>query len=170
MPASLRSERDRLGIGTSGRNQIGISDSFRRNQHLQRIKRHLIIGEVIRRYTLIDEFLTNRMCRHFFGKKRSFPQLWKTERFRTFNHYIVEELSLLAKLRLVKTVSDVPKRIAAEIVRVNALRNGLAHAFFPENLKKSPPLWKGQSIFTPEGLQRFSEDLEAVNEHFRGEY
>jgi hypothetical protein len=33
MPASLRSERDRLGIGTSGRNQIGISDSFRRNQH-----------------------------------------------------------------------------------------------------------------------------------------
>jgi hypothetical protein len=110
------------------------------------------------------------MCRHFFGRKRSFPELWKTKKFRTFNHYIVEELSLLAKLRLVKAVSGVPKPIAAEIERVNNLRNGVAHAFFPENLRKSPPLWKGKSIFTLEGLQRFPEDLEPVNEHFRGEY
>ncbi|MCL5669989.1 MAG: hypothetical protein M1423_01620 [Acidobacteria bacterium] len=33
MPASLRSDRDRHGVGTSDRDQIGITDHLRRNQH-----------------------------------------------------------------------------------------------------------------------------------------
>ena len=33
-PASLRSDRDRLGVGMSDRDQIGITDHLRRNQHL----------------------------------------------------------------------------------------------------------------------------------------
>jgi hypothetical protein len=50
----------------------------------------------------------------------------------------------MAKLRFVKSLSKVPKAVASDIERLNALRNGLAHAFFPENLKKSKPEWNGK--------------------------
>lgn len=67
----------------------------------------------------------------FFGHKRSFIELWKTKLFKLFNYHVLEELSLMAKLRFVKSISKVPKSVAADIERLNALRNGLAHAFFP---------------------------------------
>ena len=47
---------------------------------------------------LIDELLTELMCQHFFGKKKSSIELWRTARYGTFDHYVVEELSLLKKL------------------------------------------------------------------------
>jgi transcriptional regulator with XRE-family HTH domain len=137
-----------------------------RTPHLERIKRHLIIGEVVRRYTLIDESLNMRLCDYFFGRKRSYIRLWKTKRFRLFNYYIIEELTLMAKLRFVKSVSKVPKAVAADIERLNALRNGLAHAFFPENLKKSRPEWKGKSIFAVDGLRAFIEDMSKADGYF----
>jgi hypothetical protein len=60
----------------------------------------------------------------------------------------------------------VPKTIAADIDRLNALRNAVAHSFFPENVKKSRAEWKGKSIFTLEGIERFSNDMVAVDEFF----
>lgn len=47
-------------------------------------------------------------------------------------------------------------------------RPGVAHAFFPENLRKSRPVWKGKNIFSLEGLKAFEEDIEAVNDFFVG--
>lgn len=137
---------------------------------LERIRRHLIRGEVVGEYTLIDEFLSNRICHYFFGKKRSFIRLWKMKKFKNFNYHIIEQLSLLEKLRFVKDISKVPRSVAAEIERVNSHRNGLAHAFFPENLRKSKPLWKGKDIFTLDGLTQFSDDMQKVHEHFAGEF
>jgi hypothetical protein len=137
-----------------------------RTPHLERIKRHFIIGEVVRRYTLIDEFLNMRLCDYFFGRKRSYIRLWKTKRFRLFNYHVIEELTLMAKLRFVKSVAKVPKAVAADIERLNALRNGLAHAFFPENLKRAKPQWKGKKIFTVNGLRGFMDDISRVDNYF----
>jgi hypothetical protein len=39
-------------------------------------------------------------------------------------------------------LAKMPKGVVGDIERLNALRNGLAHAFFPENLKRSEPEWK----------------------------
>jgi hypothetical protein len=133
---------------------------------LERIKRHLVIGEVVTRYTLVDEYLNERICHFFFGRKESFIRLWKTKRFKLFNYHVIEELSLMAKLRFVKSVSKVPKAVTLDIERLNALRNGLAHAFFPENLKKSKPEWKGRKIFTVEGLRAFTDDMSKVGNYF----
>jgi hypothetical protein len=72
----------------------------------------------------------------------------------------------MAKLPFVKSISKVPKGVAADIERLNALRNGLAHAFFPENLKKSKPQWKGKKIFTVEGLHAFMDDMTKITEYF----
>ncbi len=52
--------------------------------------------------------------------------------------------------------------------RLNALRNGLAHALFPENLKKSKPTWKGKNVFSIEVLKAMQEDVDEVATFFGG--
>ena len=135
---------------------------------LEIMKNKLVRGQVILWYTLVDEFLNNKICQYYFGRKRGFPKLWKTKRFRRFNHYILEELYPLQKLRLVNAIRKVPKAIARDIEALNALRNGLAHAFFPENSRKSKPQWKGHNIFSFEGAERFQADMFALSDYFLG--
>ena len=57
--------------------------------------------------------------------------------------------------------------VAEDIRRLNALRNGLAHSFFPENLKKSKPVWM-RTIFTVEAVKAFNEDMERIFSFFLG--
>jgi len=141
-------------------------DSRARTPLLEMMRRKLIISEVITSYTLTDEHLNVRVCHYFFGRKNSFIKLWKTKRFKLFNYHVLEELPLMAKLRFVKSIAKVPKTVAVDIERLNALRNGLAHAFFPENLKKSKPEWKGKKIFTTEGLRAFLDDMAKLDAYF----
>ena len=133
---------------------------------LELAKRQIVLSEVVRAYTLVDEYLNTSMCHYFFGKQRSFIKLWKTKRFQVFNYHVIEELSLLQKLRLVHGVRKIPKKTSQTIQRMNALRNGLAHAFFPENLRKSQPRYRGKDIFALEGIRLFHEDMAEVYGHF----
>jgi len=137
-----------------------------RTTRLELMRRAVARAEVITTYTLVDEYLCCELCVHFFGSKRTFPALWKTKRFKLFNYHFIEELSLLPKLRYVKALRSIPKGISADIERLNALRNGVAHAFFPENLKRSRPMWKGISIFSLDGLRIFKQDMNEVTNFF----
>jgi len=121
---------------------------------------------VVLQYTLVDEFLSNILCHNFFGRKASFIRLWKTKRFRNFNYFVIEKLSLMEKLAFVKALKKLPKSVTSDVERLNALRNGIAHAFFPENLRSSKPTWKGKDIFTVEGLTAFVEDIAELTEFF----
>jgi len=132
------------------------------------MKRHLIIGDVVMQYTLIDEYLNVQLCHHFFGRNKSFIKLWKTKKFQNFNYHVLEGLFLLEKLRYVKSFKKIRKQIAKTIDQINVLRNGLAHAFFPENLKRSKPIYKGKSIFTFEGIQKFVDDMSEISDFFIG--
>ncbi len=116
--------------------------------------------------TLVDEFLNVVLARFFFGTKRVFPKLWQAKRFANFNYYVLEPLTLMEKLRFAKAIHDVPKAIAADIDRLNHLRNPLAHAFFPENLRALKPEWKGKDIFSFDGLDAFVEDMGKVAHYF----
>src|SRR5262245_7416012 len=103
-------------------------------------------------------------------------QLWKTKKFERFNYFILEKMSLMEKLAFVKNVYTVPRAIAADIENINAIRNALAHAFFPENLRVyrtkygSPsrtlagPRYKGIDVFTFDGFDRFIDDSRRVVE------
>lgn len=135
---------------------------------LELMKDKLVRAQVIMWYTLVDEYLNNEICRFYFGKRRSFPNLWKTKRFKLFNHYILEDLYPVQKLRLVKAFRAIPKSISKNIDSLNALRNGLAHAFFPQNLRKSKPTWKGKNIFSLEGATLFMDDMHDVSNFFLG--
>jgi hypothetical protein len=140
----------------------------RRTPQLELMWRAAVRQEVVTAYTHIDEYLASELCVHFFGTGRWFPALWKTKRFQLFNAHFLEEISLMPKFRYVKALKKIPKSIAADIERLNALRNAVAHSFFPENVKRSRAMWKGQSVFSPEGIERFSEDIFAVKLFFEG--
>ncbi|MGH6811255.1 MAG: hypothetical protein ACREDM_02570 [Methylocella sp.] len=125
---------------------------------------------VIAEYVLIDELLTDLICQHFFPKKKSFTRLWKTRTFKNFNFHIMEDMSLLKKLTLVKSIIDVPKPVAEIVQRINSIRNALAHSFFPENRRehkqKGRVTYRGHSLLSLAGYKAFSDDAEHVIEFF----
>jgi hypothetical protein len=133
-----------------------------RTVHLELMRRAVARVAVVTAYTKVDEFLGCELAVHFFGKERDFPSLWKTKKFKLFNYHLLEEFSLMPKLRYVKALRQIPRGISADIERLNALRNGMAHAFFPENLKRSRPEWKGASIFSLAGLVSFKQDSDGL--------
>lgn len=142
---------------------------------LEVMKRELIRGEVIGQYTLIDDLLSTEVCLYFLPGKDLIKQ-WKTKKFRRFNYYVIERLYMTQKLAFLKDVYDVPKEIAGKIEEINALRNALAHAFFPENLRvyqmkgrpgpRKPVIvrYKGQDLFSIEGVSAFVEDCSKVTD------
>jgi hypothetical protein len=132
---------------------------------LELAKDQIIRSAVVLKYVLMDEFLSAVICWHYFGKKRSFPQLWRTKRFKSFNYFIVERLYLLQKLDLVRGIHEVPKWVSSDLAALNELRNGIAHSFFPQNRRRKPE-WKGQNVFTLSGCDRFLEDMQKLSDFF----
>ena len=129
-------------------------------------KDQIIRADVVFSYVLIDELLSNLICQHFFGTNttlgRSWRREWKKARFQTFNYHVLEGMSLLRKLALVKEFLNVPKAIEDIISRTNIIRNALAHSFFPMNKKEfrksGIATYKGKDIFSLEGLRVFDAD------------
>jgi len=138
-----------------------------RTPHLQRVKDHLIRSAVVLDYVLIDEYLDSLICYYIFGTKKSFMQLWKTQRFRNFNHFILERLYVSQKLDFAKAIQrGIPRDIESAIRRINDLRNGLAHSFLPENRRQKPPLFGGHSIYTVEGFKLYRADTKKIGRYF----
>lgn len=141
------------------------ADPEARTTLLELARNQLTRSAVILKYVLMDEFLSAIICWHFFGKKRGFPELWKTKRFKSFNYFILEKLYVLQKLDLVRSICDIPKWVSSDLAALNELRNGIAHSFFPQNRRRKPE-WKGQSVFTREGCDRFLEDMQKLSDFF----
>lgn len=144
---------------------IAEADPEARTAYLELAKDQIIRSAIILKYVLMDEFLSAVICWHYFGRKRSFPQLWKTKRFRSFNYFILERLYLLQKLDLVKSIHEIPRWVSSDLAALNELRNGIAHSFFPQNRRRKPE-WKGQSVFTRAGFERFLEDIQKLSDFF----
>jgi hypothetical protein len=144
---------------------LAAEDLAGRTPRLELAKDQIIRSAVVLKYVLMDEFLSAIVCWHYFGRSRSFPQLWKTKRFRSFNYFVLERLYLLQKLDLVRSIHDIPKPVVADLAALNDLRNAIAHSFFPQNRRRKPE-WKGQSIFTEDGFERFLEDIGKLSDFF----
>jgi hypothetical protein len=133
---------------------------------LKNIKDQYVRSEVVMTYALIDEFLGSAICQYFFGRKKGFIRLWRTKKFKNFNYYILEKLYLLNKLDLAKAIFKIPREIENAIKRINDLRNGLAHTFFPENLRRNKPTYRDKSIYSIGGIKLFEEDRGKINNFF----
>ena len=139
-------------------------DSAVRTSRLTLTKRQLVVAAVLQQFLLIDEHLNNEMCWEFF-RKRTYPKLWKTKRFCAFNNHILDRLTLLNKLALVRTRIRISKAFCERIETLNSLRNAVAHSFFPEN-RKTKPKWKGADILTINGYSEFFHDMHEVSQFF----
>jgi hypothetical protein len=144
-----------------------------RRYRLQEIKDRLVRSEVILKYALIDEFLTDVICIYYFRKPKKtlmFQQLWRTKHSRIFVHYIMDEMSLLKKLAVVEAITKVPRDISNAIQRINTVRNALAHSLFPENRRRymgeKKVQYKGVHLFTPDGVKLFQDDYWLASRYF----
>jgi hypothetical protein len=124
---------------------------------------NMVVAAVVSRYTLLDEMLADAICRYYFkkpGRKRFI--LWKQKKFKTFVHFILDEMYLLKKMELAHAIKPLPKDVRETIRKVNAIRNSLAHSFFPENRKEHRRarmvLYSGRNIRSSEGLEQFMGD------------
>lgn len=145
------------------------ADSRARSTYLEIAKDQVIRSAIVLKYVLMDEFLSGVMCWHYFGKRRSFQQLWKTKRFKSFNYFILEKLYLLQKLDFVKSIHEIPRWVSSDLAALNDLRNSIAHSFFPQNRRRKPE-WKGQSVFKPTGFEVFLNDMGKLSDFFVAEF
>jgi hypothetical protein len=133
---------------------------------------HLVTTEVITRYTLLDEILADYLCRYFFKKPDSERFIyWKQKKFRVFVHFMLDEMYLLKKMQMVHAIRPLPKEIRETIQKVNAIRNAIAHSFFPENRrehhKTGKVLYAGKDLRTPEGLRKFKDDCDDAYDYIQ---
>jgi hypothetical protein len=128
---------------------------------LQRMQRQTVVGAVLNRYTYVDELLSCAVAWEFFDRSRSFSQLWRTKQFKAFNYFVLDQLYLAQKLKLVQYLHPVPKHIVSITMALNDLRNAVAHSFFPEN-RKQRPTWNGRLIFEVDAVAAFDSDTQEV--------
>jgi hypothetical protein len=139
---------------------------------LELMKRQLVRSEIIMRYTLIDEFLTEIICYYYFKtpkKQFSYENLWRTNKFQIFAHYFMDETYLLKKMTIVNAIKEIPSPIKSTIARINDVRNAIAHSFFPENRRQyksyKKVMYKNADIFTNEGITKFLEDVQSAQDY-----
>jgi hypothetical protein len=140
---------------------------------LQLMRDKLVRGEVISKYTMIDEFLTDVICDYYFHRPKksiSYQRLWRTKHFKVFVHFLMDETFLLKKLTMVQAILKVPSNVSSSIMRINDVRNALAHSLFPQNRRRykteKKVTYKGADLFSREGVLKFHEDYEIVEKYF----
>ena len=133
--------------------------------HLRMAINRMVVAEIVIRYTLIDEILSDLIARYYFKvpkKSIHFQKLWRTKKFSTFTHHILDEIFLIKKMALVHAIKPLSKDVTSAIHRVNTIRNAFAHSFFPENRKEhrknKKVLYNGKDIRTYEGIEAFIDD------------
>jgi hypothetical protein len=149
--------------------RIEEADAEARNILLKIAINKMVIAEIVTRYTLIDEILSVIIAHYYFKEQKNevtFRKLWRTKKFQTFAHYILDEMYLLKKMDIVHAIQPLPSDVRKTVQKVNALRNAFAHSFFPENRKEhrknKKVLYGGRDVHTYEGLQLFIDDCSAA--------
>ena len=131
--------------------------------------RVVLAAEVATQHARIDEILAEIIVRYFFDIEPDalhFEKAWKTDKFKIFVHHILDEMVLLKKLSIVRAIGPVPNEVSRIIDRINAVRNGIAHSFFPENSKENRAAGKvldaGTNIRSLDGLRQFKDDADTA--------
>jgi hypothetical protein len=125
------------------------------------------------KYALIDEFLSVIISNYYFRRnsksESTFRRLWQTKKFRLFVNYFLHEAYLLNKMRMVHEIKALPSDIRNALERVNAVRNAIAHSFFPENRRQyreqKMVMYQNSNLFSKEGIAKFLEDAARVEDH-----
>jgi hypothetical protein len=81
----------------------------------------------------------------------------------------MDDTYLLNKMKIVRAIGEIPRKMRDIIERINALRNAIAHSFFPENRRQyashKKVMYQGENVYTRNGIQKFEEDFKVVNNY-----
>jgi hypothetical protein len=126
---------------------------------------NMVIAQVVTCYTLLDEILSDIIARYFFKvpkKQLHFGKLWRTKKFQTFNHHILDEMYFLKKMELVHAMTRYRAKSLRPSARSTRYGMPLHTVFFPENRKEhrksKKVLYTGKDIHTRDGLELFLND------------
>jgi hypothetical protein len=164
--AEIDEVTDELGLG-----HRTIVEKWEGSEHLTTllgfVRRELVAAAIVHEYTYIDELLGSIIARYFLGAPGG-RRAWRTRRFRRFNYFILEKLYVVQKLALVRDIRPLSRESVRYIEKINDLRNAVAHAYFPENLRGERTTYKGLDVFTIEGFRALRADRdEALEPLFR---
>jgi hypothetical protein len=132
----------------------------------------MVLAEVVRAYTFMDETLAEIIARYFFRvPKIRYWRDWDDKKFLVFTQNILDELYLLKKMEIVHAIEPLPSKphnIRSTIYRLNDIRNAFAHSSEPqyrkEHRKNYRVLYDGKDIETFEGIRHFVQDtVNALN-------
>jgi hypothetical protein len=133
-------------------------------------------AKVIMKYALIDEYLACIIANYYFGRPKEphYGKLWRTKKFQRFNYQVLDEMYLPKKKDLVHAIRPLSSTITSKIMKINDVRNALAHSFFPQNRRRyrkpgrKPAYcgvtYDGIDIFTRPGYEKFYSDADDVLE------
>jgi hypothetical protein len=145
-----------------------------RSVSLELIKRSLVNQGIIWQYTLIDEYLSDIICNCYFHRKKNevtYRRLWKEDKFRIFNHFIIEEIYFLQKIRIAHAIAEIPAQHRKSMEAINALRNAIAHSFHPENrrqyLKTKQVIYDGTDIYTKAGVDKLLSNVGPIVDYLK---
>jgi hypothetical protein len=69
-------------------------------------------------------------------------------------------------MRVVHAIRPLPSEVRTRIERINAVRNALAHSFFPENGRQykthKKVIYGGKNLRSKAGLAKFQEDFDFI--------
>jgi hypothetical protein len=81
----------------------------------------------------------------------------------------MEEMFMLRKLTLVQEIRRFDGSMASKVVKLNALRNAVAHSFVPANRrefrKTRKVTYNGVDIYTPRGLEAYGKDMYTLHNY-----
>jgi len=137
------------------------------------IKQNTIRGEIVMKFTVVDEYLTLIICHFYFRRPKSksagYSNLWKNPKFKIFNHYLMDEIYTSLKVKLIHEIDPIPSAIRVKIEKVTALRNAITHSLFAENrrqyAKYKKVMYDNQEIFSMAGLSAFENDFAAIRDY-----
>ncbi len=152
------------------------ADAEDRTLCLRLVFHEWVRAQVIMKYALIDEYLACIIANYYFGRPKEphYGKLWRTKKFQRFNHHVLDELYLPKKRDLVHAIKPFPSAITSKIMKINDVRNALAHSFFPQNRRRyrkqgrkpayGGVAYDGIDIFTRLGYEKFYSDASDVME------
>jgi hypothetical protein len=112
------------------------------------------------------------ICDYYFRRKKGehFGRLWRTKHFKIFVHFLMDETFLPKKLAMVRAIKKVPANVYNSIMRINDVRNVLAHSLFPQNRRRymaeKKVTYKGADLFTRAGVLKLHEDYNIAYKYF----
>jgi hypothetical protein len=132
--------------------------------HLQRMLHHVIRGEVIIQFTLIDALLTHKLAGRILSKKKL--NLSRNKRFKALKKSVAQSrLPILRKLELLRQFTRISSAVNSYIRETTRIRNIFAHDFFldviPAKLR-----YKNKNVFSAAGVELLRADFERTVHFF----